>query len=174
MASLLEKLKQRQAEREGKPYVPPKWPEEYPKLLDIKPKPIEGYIEERIIYRQPLNSNDKKEHCRFYVSAQSMFFYLDTLDKQVHWSVLSFEEYKAEYERVFELVKKHGSSVGRIKFSELQIFDEIVSMVPTKLIMELKPSPEEIDEITEGQNALLEERFSRPTQEDKFLDSIDT
>lgn len=102
----------------------------------------------------------------FYVSQKEISFYFETADKVCQWDVLSFEEYKKEYERVYENVKKNGKLTGRNKFSKLILFDEVVNKVPIKLIMELKPSPEEIDISREAYVLGLESEFEKKSQED--------
>lgn len=162
-----EKKKKEQTLKEGKPYDPPTWPEGFPQLLEIKPQPQEGFIEERIIYRMVLGKKQNQFiNETFYVSQNEIFVYFETEGKVCEWNVLSFEEYKQEYERVYEYVKKNGKLIGRNKFSELIFFDEVVTKVPIKLIMELKPSPEEIDIGSEAHISMLESKYEKMSRED--------
>jgi L-rhamnose mutarotase len=180
--SLLDKMRERdeqrkkeQAHREGKPYLTPTWPEGFPKLSAINPKPQEGFIEERIIYRLIKSKKENQFRNRtFYISQNEIYFRFETKDTLHEWNVISFDEYKQEYEKVYEYIRKTGKLTGRNKFSELTLLDEIVTTVPIKLIMNLKPSPEEVDQLKAANDELLENRYLSPTQDELDLpDNID-
>jgi hypothetical protein len=136
---LLEKM----AERKMENRLLPNWPDSFPKLLNIKPEPLEGYIEERIIYRKALDSERIEKHAEFYISKEGIYFYLDTLGKQHEWNILSYNEYLEEYQIIYERVKKFGIPRTAITSMKIEIYDEVSRIVPIKLIMELEPSPKE-------------------------------
>lgn len=162
-----EQRKKEQALREGKTYIPPTWPDGFPRLLDIKPKPKEGFIEERIIFR---SIKDKKENqyrnASFYVSQNEIYFLLDTKGSIQEWNVMSFNDYSQEYLRIYEHIKSTGKLTGRNKFAELILFDEIITTVPINLIMSLKPSPPQIDQTQAAYGDYLESKYLDARQDE--------
>jgi hypothetical protein len=158
-------MNERKAKQDPDKYKSTTWPSGFPQLLEPKPEPQKGFIQERTIYRRTLNSIEKKEHRSFYVSMDSIYCTLLINDKEEIWDVLSYEEYQREYAKMFELIKTHGKIRGRIQFSELEVFDEVKTTVPINSILFLKPNGEEIPEPDES----LE-----PTEEERRLDDAIT